>query len=66
MASIDLTLQPLQGRDELAVLVVSPASQAGFTAPRPAAPGRAPGALARCSGHWGWGLGSGVLGLGSG
>lgn len=37
MASIDLTLQPLQGRDELAVLVVSPASQAGFTAPRPAA-----------------------------
>ena len=37
MASIDLSLQPLSGRDELAVLVVSPASQAGFTAPRPAA-----------------------------
>lgn len=37
MASIDLTLQPLPGREELAVLVVSPASQAGFTAPLPAA-----------------------------
>lgn len=37
MANIDLTLQPLPGREELAVLVVSPASQAGFTAPLPAA-----------------------------
>ncbi|MFN6131906.1 MAG: CHAT domain-containing protein [Synechococcaceae cyanobacterium] len=35
MASIDLSLQPLPGREELAVLVVSPASQAGFTAPLP-------------------------------
>jgi len=35
MASIDLSLQPLAGGDELAVLLVSPASQAGFTAPLP-------------------------------
>ncbi|MEB3255601.1 MAG: CHAT domain-containing protein [Synechococcaceae cyanobacterium] len=37
MASIDVSLQPLPGREELAVLVVSPASQAGFTAPVPVA-----------------------------
>jgi TRAP-type mannitol/chloroaromatic compound transport system substrate-binding protein len=37
MASIDVSLQPLHGREELAVLVVSPASQAGFTAPMPMA-----------------------------
>jgi len=37
MASIDLSLQSLPGREELAVLVVSPASQAGFTAPLPTA-----------------------------
>lgn len=35
MASIDLSLQPLAGGEELAVLLVSPASQAGFTAPLP-------------------------------
>ncbi|MFM8278196.1 MAG: CHAT domain-containing protein [Cyanobium sp.] len=35
MASIDLSLQPLPGMEELAVLVVSPASQAGFIAPFP-------------------------------
>ncbi|MFN9618389.1 MAG: CHAT domain-containing protein [Synechococcaceae cyanobacterium] len=37
MASIDVSLQPLPGQEELAVLVVSPASQAGFIAPLPVA-----------------------------